>query len=262
MNRAARRLRLFESSGDYQLLLMCLIDALEAIPMRLLAYCVMPNHFHLVVWPNTFPELSRFMKLVTGMHSQRWPRQKGSLGTGCVYQGRYRAVPVEHGQHFLVLCRYVERNALRVRLVERAEDWPWSSAYQRCTNSNTIPLRGWRIPQPANWLIELNLSEARQDSDAVRRTTAGGLPFGSKEWARMAAPARNSVRGRPRTKTGSGGSLRSAQKAARPRFSQCLVPRDWSLPRLSSAGGGTVGSGVASAVLSTSSIVSTRFTFI
>ena len=66
MNRGATRSRLFETDADYQSFLACLILGLDKIPLRLFAYCVMPNHFHVVVWPKETGQLSRFMKLVTG----------------------------------------------------------------------------------------------------------------------------------------------------------------------------------------------------
>jgi len=168
MNRGARRLPLFESDTDYQSFLACLIFGLEKIPVRLLAYCVMPNHFHLIVWPRETGQVSRLMQIVTARHSRRWHRSRGSEGTGCVYQGRYRAVAVQRDSHFLTVCRYVERNALRANLVKRAEDWPWSSLYQRCKDCHPVPLQPWPIPQPPDWLAFVNQQEGDADIKAIR----------------------------------------------------------------------------------------------
>ena len=95
--------------------------------MRLLAYCVMPNHWHLVVWPHQDGALSRFMNWLTLTHTQRWHQHRHSVGEGHVYQGQFKSFPVETNEYFLVVCRYVERNAVRAGLVERAEQWRWSS---------------------------------------------------------------------------------------------------------------------------------------
>ena len=203
MNRAARRLRLFDEDRDYQLFLICLSYGLDEVPVRLLAYCVMPNHFHLVVWPTESGQLGRFMQSVTATHSQRWHRARGSVGTGCVYQGRYRAVPVQQDEHFLKACRYVERNALRAKLVRRAEDWPWSSLSQRCRNSSAPLLTPWPIPQPANWLALMNESEPDRDVDAVRLATERGVGFGSEAWQKV-TPGALRPRGRPRSQKGVG----------------------------------------------------------
>ena len=168
MNRGARRLRLFETDGDYQSFLACVIAALERVPLRLFAYCVMPNHFHLIVQPQRTAEISQFMQRVTSTHSRRWHRSRGSSGTGCVYQGRYRAVVVKKDAQFLAVCRYVERNALRAQLVSRAEEWPWSSLHQRCRNCYPVPLHPWPILQPLNWLDLVNQPESDADIRAIR----------------------------------------------------------------------------------------------
>ena len=199
MNRGARRLRIFEDPDEYQDFLACVILGLQKVPLRLLAYCVMPNHFHFVVWPREAGQLSDFMKLVTGTHSKRWHRRRGSTGTGCVYQGRYRAVPIERDEHFLTVCRYVERNALRAHLVDRAEEWPWSSLYGRCRNSNAIPLHPWPISPPLDWLRSVNQSEPQPDVEAIREAINRNRPFGSAGWeAAMTQPRPR--RGRPRKK--------------------------------------------------------------
>lgn len=182
MNRGVRRLALFEDQTGYELFLRCLIYALRRVPVDLMAYCVMPNHFHLVVRPGEDSQLSAFMKRLTSTHSKRWHGYRRSVGTGAVYQGRFRAFPVQTDGHFLTVCRYVERNALRARLVRRAEDWPWSSAAQRCSNSDLIPLAPWPILPPHNWLEVINSHETVSDATAVRQALLSGLPLGDPAW--------------------------------------------------------------------------------
>ena len=87
----------------------------------------MPNHWHLLLWPRTDGELSEVMRWITVTHTQRWHAHRHSSGTGPVYQGRFKSFPVQTDEHFLTVARYVERNALRAKLVERAENWKWSS---------------------------------------------------------------------------------------------------------------------------------------
>jgi hypothetical protein len=88
--------------------------------MRLLAYCLMPNHFHLLVWPRADGDLSQFLRWLTVTHTQRWHAHHRTAGTGHLYQGRFKSFPVQSDEHFLTVCRYVERNALRANLVGRA----------------------------------------------------------------------------------------------------------------------------------------------
>ncbi len=92
------------------------------------AYCLMPNHWHLVASPTAPGALSIFMHRLTTTHARLWHRARGSAGEGAVYQGRFSAIPIQCDRHFLIVCRYVERNALRASLVSRAEDWPWSQS--------------------------------------------------------------------------------------------------------------------------------------
>src|SRR5208282_2122162 len=92
-----------------------------------LAYCLMPNHFRLLLWPRGDRGLSQFMQWLTLTHNQRWHAHQHTAGSGHLYQGRFKSFPVQSDDHFLTVCRYVERNALRAGLAERAEDWPWGT---------------------------------------------------------------------------------------------------------------------------------------
>lgn len=182
LNRAVRRARLFEDGADYQAFLRVLAETQHGIPLRTLAYCVMPNHFHLVVWPGSDTQLARFMHRLTLTHSKRWHGSRGTIGEGPLYQGRYKAFPVQGDRHFLAVCRYVERNALRARLVEAAESWPWSSLSQRCRNSNVIDLHAWPIPIPLDWCQRVNAAESEAELTALRKRVRISEPYGDEAW--------------------------------------------------------------------------------
>ena len=181
LNRGVRRLRLFDRPGDYRAFLAVLREAQSRIPIRCLAYCLMPNHFHLVLWPRTDAELSAFMAWLTATHSKRWHAHRQTAGTGHVYQGRYKAFPVSGDTHFLQLCRYVERNAVRAGLVARAEDWPWSSLAQRAGDRSLISLADWPVPRPPDWsdLVALNVVEETQE---LRHAVCRNAPYGPDAW--------------------------------------------------------------------------------
>jgi putative transposase len=85
--------------------------------MRILAYCVIPNHFHLVLWPHQDGALSEFMRWLTMTHTQRWHAAHQTAGTGPMYQGRFKSFPVQSDDHFYSVCRNVEPNPLRAKLV-------------------------------------------------------------------------------------------------------------------------------------------------
>ena len=123
LNRANARVRIFDNDKDYQLFKEILVEAKEKCNMRLLAYCIMPNHWHIVVNPKKDGDLSKFMNWLTLTHTQRWHVSKKTTGQGHLYQGRYKSFLCQNDNHFLVLVRYVERNALRANLVSSAEEW-------------------------------------------------------------------------------------------------------------------------------------------
>ncbi len=131
LNRANARLAIFTDDGDFEAFERVLAEALTRDAMRLLAYCVMPNHFHLVVWPRRDGDLSRFMRWLTMTHTQRWHAHHHSAGSGHLYQGRFKSFPVQSDEHLLTVCRHVERNAVRAGLARRAERWRWGQPQRR-----------------------------------------------------------------------------------------------------------------------------------
>ena len=131
LNRGVGQMQIFERENDYDAFRRVVDETLRLAPTRICAYCWMPNHWHFVLWPQHDGDLSRFMQRMANMHTQRWQRAKGCVGHGHLYQGRFKSFPVESDDHFYAVVRYVERNALRAGLVERAEDWPWGSLHQR-----------------------------------------------------------------------------------------------------------------------------------
>jgi putative transposase len=112
--------RLFENNSDYAAFFEVLTRAVGRFDVALFAYCIMPNHWHFLLSPRAEHELSRFMHWLTTTHARRWQLAYAADGLGAVYQGRFKSIPVDTDRHFLWVCRYVERNALRAGLVERS----------------------------------------------------------------------------------------------------------------------------------------------
>jgi putative transposase len=130
LNRANARAPLFDDAIDYRSFTELLAEERAHTGMRLLAWCLMPNHWHLVLWPRADGDLARFVRRLTQRHTQARHRRQGTLGQGHLYQGRYKAFLVQDDPHLLAVCRYVERNPLRAGLVTSAADWPHSSLSQ------------------------------------------------------------------------------------------------------------------------------------
>lgn len=203
LNRAVRRAELFSSTSDYKVFEDVLIETHARIPIRLLAFCVMPNHWHLVAWPRDAQELPRFMQLLTVKHAVRWHASRGTAGTGHVYQGRFKSFPVQSDRHLLQACRYVERNALRANLVSRAEDWRWGSLWHRTQGDPLGLLSTMPVEPPEDWTRLVNEPQHGPEFEALRRSVRSGMPYGSEAWTRDAAirlGIENTLRprGRPR----------------------------------------------------------------
>jgi putative transposase len=199
LNRANARTTIFHDDGDYAAFERVLVQACARVSMRLLAYSVMPNHWHLVVWPRQDGDLSRFMNWLTLTHTQRWHQHRHTVGEGHVYQGRFKSFPVETSEYLLTVCRYVERNPVRAGLVERAEHWHWSSTGTR----GSVSLQEWPMKRHAEWSQWVNADELQEQIEAVRRSVIKGQPYGSEPWVKQMVTQWNwgaTVRARVRPK--------------------------------------------------------------
>jgi len=211
LNRANARQPIFKKDEDYEAFERILAEAQEAVGMPILAYCLMPNHWHLILWPRRDGDLSNFMRLLTLTHTQRWHAHRRSAGSGHLYQGRFKSFIVQADAHLLVACRYVERNALRAGLVERAEEWRWGSLwrYKYGDAKAKSLLSDWPVERPRNWAQWVNGADADAEVERLRQSVSRGSPFGGAAWVqriagRLGLESTLRSRGRPR-REGNGG---------------------------------------------------------
>jgi len=174
LNRGNGRARVFHDADDYHGFVRLLWQACARLPMRLVAFCLLPNHFHLVLWPRADDQVGPWMQWLLTAPGHGYRQRYG--GSGHVWQGRFRAFPVEQDDHLLAVLRYVERNPLRAGLVERAEGWPWSSL----SLWHLPPLCPWLgagpVPRPPDWLAQVQAVQTEGELAAVQRSVQRGAP--------------------------------------------------------------------------------------
>jgi putative transposase len=188
LNRGNGRMRLFHKAADYDAFANLLADAAERVPgVHLLAYCLMPNHWHLILRPGADGDLSAYMRWLSNTHVRRWRQHWHSVGQGHVYQGRFKAFPVQEDHHYLTLLRYVEANPLRAKLVRRAERWRWSSLSAPQAPDGRMLLSDSPIPRPRNWVNIVNEPLEPEALAAARESVKRGRPFGEDKWVKRTA---------------------------------------------------------------------------
>jgi putative transposase len=156
VNRGNRKTRIFWQPADYLGFIGAMAAAAEGTVVRLVAFCLLPNHWHLVLWPYKGAEISTYMQLLMNAHLRDLLPRNNLVGLGHVYQGRYRRHLIHNERHFLNVCRYVESNARRANLCERAEQWEWSSLSISGPAPGINLLSDWPISRPADWLDQVN----------------------------------------------------------------------------------------------------------
>lgn len=184
LNRANARMTIFEKDKDYEAFELILKEAKGRYLMRVLAYCLMPNHWHFILHPNGDGDLNKFMQWLTLTHTQRWHTHYHSVGYGHLYQGRYKSFLIQKDNHFLQTAKYVERNALRAGLVKEAQDWRWSSLWRRehGTPKQKEILDTWPIPIPKNYLDYVNRPESEKELESIQESITKNRPFGENGW--------------------------------------------------------------------------------
>ncbi|BFM10183.1 hypothetical protein R50072_03360 [Simiduia litorea] len=127
---------IYGGDDDKRYFLDQLADACERYRWYCHAYCLMTNHYHLLVETQN-PNLSKGMKYLNGIYTQYFNRTHKRVGH--VFQGRFKAIMVERDNYLLELCRYIVLNPVRAHMVRAAKDWPWSS--YRATAGMSDPVR-------------------------------------------------------------------------------------------------------------------------
>ena len=188
LNRGNGRQLLFHSPGDFDAFVALLAEVKKAVPgVAILGYCLMPNHWHLVLLPRRDGDLSRFMQRLLTAHVRRHHARHG--GGGHLYQGRFKSFPVQDDYHLLTLLRYVESNPLRGErpLVRRPAAWKWCSFAARATDAGAELLDEWPVDVPKDWARLVAEPLEDREREAVLASLRRGRPLGGERWTKRAA---------------------------------------------------------------------------
>jgi putative transposase len=187
LNRSNGRLRIFKKPEDFAAFEWILAEGIERFSIRLTGYCLMSNHWHLLLWPRGDQEISAFMQWITMTHTHRWHAAHRTTGIGHLYQGRFKSFPVQSGSHYLTVLRYVEQNPLRAGMVKSSVDWPWSSlAIRQGDAKDGLTISAGPVPLPAKWDTFADLLPNETDLRKLEACMSRRRPFGHVDWVARA----------------------------------------------------------------------------
>ena len=212
LNRANGRLRIFKKDSDFIAFEKILTEGIARFEMRLCGYCLMGNHWHLLLWPRHDGDLSCFMRWITLTHVQRFHAAHDTVGIGHLYQGRYKSFPVQDNAYYTTALRYIEANPVRAEIVQDAADWPWSSYVVRQGRPSPLELSEGPFAIPADWTRQIHRPINAKAAEAIARSIRRNCPLGDHEWTQQTAQKMNlestlRKRGRPKKVPKSTGHL-------------------------------------------------------
>ncbi len=205
LNRGNRREPIFHKTEDFEAFERMMVEALERSQIKLFAYCLLPNHWHMVVSPEVDGEMGRFGQWLGLTHTQRHHAHYHTAGDGHLYQGRFKSFPVQDDDHFLAVCRYVERNAYTADLCDAPDQWRFGSLWRWAhgTKAEKSLLAAWPIPRRPNWIDFVAAPLTDKEQKAMQRSISRGVPYGDEHWVkktvrRLGLESTLRDRGRPR----------------------------------------------------------------
>ena len=179
INRGNMRMQVFDDADDYEYFLELLEKACKRENVEIHAYCLMPNHFHLLLVPKVEKSLSRFMQWVMTSHVRYY--HKKNKTSGHIWQGRYKSFIVEKESYYITLMRYIEANALRAKLTRKAQDWNYGSLQERTGNSRKLLTQPY-IKLDEDWVEYVNTPMKEGELHTIRNSVNRQAPLGEEEW--------------------------------------------------------------------------------
>jgi putative transposase len=180
LNRGNGRQTVFFKDGDYQAFMDLMNESRKVFDFKLYAYCIMPNHFHLVVECSKAETYSSWMQWLTGTYACRYHKHYG--GNGHVWQGRFKSFLIQTDEYLLTVLRYVEANPVRAGMVDFADLWSWSSHNQRIGKISADLIDNPPIEMPLAWAEWVNRAIGDAELKAIRKSVNRQAPFGESSW--------------------------------------------------------------------------------
>jgi putative transposase len=180
INRGNGQQRIFHKDSDFAVLISLFEDAREKYSVKVYAYCLMPDHFHLLVKPAIAGDLSRWMQWLMTSHVRRYHRRYGT--SGHIWQGRFKCFIVKEDEHLLAVTRYIEGNPVRSGMVESALEWRWSSHAVRVTTFGVLPVDSLPLDLPDSWTEYVDMPLMDHELDKIRHSVNRQAPYGDSSW--------------------------------------------------------------------------------
>jgi len=180
LNRGNSKQKVFHKDKDYEAFIRLMKEAKERYPIKLFAYCLMPNHFHMVLKPVYGKDLSRYMQWLMTSHVRRYHSHYRT--SGHIWQGRFKSFIVQEDGHLLIVLRYVEGNPVRAGLTRSARDWVWSSHKEALGERARSLIDDIPVELPDEWGRYVDEPLTEKDLERLRESAHRQAPFGAFTW--------------------------------------------------------------------------------
>ena len=196
---------IYPKKEDYVAFIEVLKESVSSWNIKIVAYCLMPNHFHIVLMPAQSEDLSKWMQWLMTSHVRRYHRYHGT--SGHVWQGRFKSFIIQSDIHLLMVLRYVEGNPVRAGLVKLAKDWQWSSHGEVTGTRSRLLVDEVSLELPDDWSSYVDESLTENELEKFHQSVNRQSPYGSSEWQKqisreLGLESSMRPRGRPRKEKG------------------------------------------------------------
>jgi len=180
INRGNGGQTVFRKDKDYEVFAEMMEEAKLRYAVKLFAYCLMPNHFHMVLMPDEAQNLSKWMQWLMTSHVRRYHQHYGT--SGHVWQGRYKSFLIQKDSHLLAVLKYVESNPLRVGLASSAREWLWSSHLESLGKRPSLLIDEVPIELPKDWGKFVDEPMTEKELEKLRQSVNRQSPYGDSFW--------------------------------------------------------------------------------